>query len=75
LLKLALTDFLQTILNYCVQHAYHPGLAGKYQWQEFPVVITGKYRSGKYSKFELKREILGNIKYYVYMKITISKDA
>ena len=27
------------------------GLAGKYQWQEFPVVITGKYRPGKYSKF------------------------
>jgi hypothetical protein len=25
--------------------------AGKYQWQEFPVVITGKYRPGKYSKF------------------------
>jgi hypothetical protein len=28
-----------------------PGLAGKYQWREFPVVITGKYRPGKYSKF------------------------
>ena len=27
------------------------GLAGKYQWREFPVVITGKYRPGKYSKF------------------------
>jgi hypothetical protein len=27
------------------------GLAGKYQWQEFPVVITGKYRPGKYSIF------------------------
>ena len=27
------------------------GLAGKYQWLEFPVVITGKYRPGKYSKF------------------------
>jgi hypothetical protein len=29
--------------------------------REFPVVITGKYRPGKYSKFELKREILGNM--------------
>jgi hypothetical protein len=29
--------------------------------REFPVVITGKYRLGKYSKFELKREILGNM--------------
>jgi hypothetical protein len=28
-----------------------PGLAGKYQWREFPVEITGKYRPGKYSKF------------------------
>jgi hypothetical protein len=27
------------------------GLVGKYQWQEFPVVITGKYRPGKYFKF------------------------
>jgi len=37
------------------------GLAGKYQWREFPLVITGKYRPGKYSKFELKWEILGNM--------------
>jgi hypothetical protein len=37
------------------------GLTGKYQWQEFPVVITGKYHPGKYSKFELKREILENM--------------
>jgi hypothetical protein len=28
--------------------------------REIPVVIIGKYRPGKYSKFELKREILGN---------------
>jgi len=27
------------------------GLAGKYQWREFPVVITRKYHPGKYSKF------------------------
>ena len=26
-------------------------LAGKYRWQEFPVVITGNYHPGKYSKF------------------------
>ena len=26
-------------------------LAGEYQWREFPVVITGNYRPGKYSKF------------------------
>ena len=30
---------------------FKSGLAGKYQWREFPVVITGKYRPGKYSKF------------------------
>ena len=28
-----------------------PRLAGKYRWQEFPAVITGNYRPGKYSKF------------------------
>jgi hypothetical protein len=27
------------------------GLVWKYQWWEFPVVITGKYCPGKYSKF------------------------
>jgi hypothetical protein len=32
-------------------------LAGKYQWRKFPVVITGKYRPGKFSKFQLKWEI------------------
>ena len=26
-------------------------LAGKYRWREFPAVITGNYRPGKYSKF------------------------
>ena len=26
-------------------------LDGKYRWREFPVVITGNYRPGKYSKF------------------------
>ena len=26
-------------------------LTGKYRWREFPVVITGNYRPGKYSKF------------------------
>ena len=26
-------------------------LAGKYRWWEFPAVITGNYRPGKYSKF------------------------
>ena len=26
-------------------------LAGKYRWREFPVVITGNYRPGKYSIF------------------------
>ena len=26
-------------------------LAGKYRWREFPVVITGNYRPGKYSQF------------------------
>ena len=31
--------------------SWSPGLAGKYQWREFPVVITGNYRPGKYSKF------------------------
>jgi hypothetical protein len=35
-------------------------LARIYQWWEFPVVITGKYCPGKYSKFKLKWEILGN---------------
>ena len=33
------------------------GLAGKYQWREFPVVITWKNRPGKYPKFELKQEV------------------
>ena len=28
-----------------------PRLAEKYRWWEFPVVITGNYRPGKYSKF------------------------
>jgi hypothetical protein len=58
---LSLINIGQSKLEDSVQHAYNPGLARKYQWQEFPVVITGKYRSGKYSKFELKREILGNM--------------
>ena len=26
-------------------------LAGKYRWWEFPAVITGNYRPGKYSQF------------------------
>ena len=26
-------------------------LAGKYRWREFPAVITGNYRPGKYSSF------------------------
>ena len=26
-------------------------LAGKYWWREFPAVITGNYRPGKYSQF------------------------
>ena len=26
-------------------------LPGKYRWREFPAVITGNYRPGKYSKF------------------------
>jgi hypothetical protein len=37
-----------------------PGLAGKYQWREFPVVITEKYRPWKYSKFYLKTQV-GNM--------------
>jgi hypothetical protein len=53
---LSLINIGQSKLEDSVQHAYNPGLARKYQWQEFPVVITGKY-----SKFELKREILGNM--------------
>ena len=28
---------------------FTPRLAGKYRWREFPVVITGNYRPGKYS--------------------------
>ena len=30
---------------------YMSRLAGKYRWREFPAVITGDYRPGKYSKF------------------------
>jgi hypothetical protein len=37
--------------NIEVKFIYLTGLAGKYQWREFPVVITGKYHPGKYSKF------------------------
>ena len=32
---------------------YAARLASKYRWREFPVVITGNYRPGKYSKFWL----------------------
>ena len=41
--------------NACSIAFYESGvlsrLAGKYRWREFPVVITGNYRPGKYSKF------------------------
>ena len=35
-------------------------------WPEIPVVITWKYRPGKYSEFQLKREILGNMIFRCY---------
>ena len=41
------------------------GLVWKYQWWEFPVVITGKYRPGKYSKFQLKLKALNTGDYII----------
>ena len=34
-----------------VFHLSVPRLAGKYRWWEFPAVIPGNYRPGKYSRF------------------------
>ena len=40
-------------------------LAGKYRWREFPAVITGNYRPGKYSKFwQSGKYEISELKYY-----------
>ena len=38
-------------MKHCLLQLTFPRLAGKYRWREFPAVITGNYRPGKYSKF------------------------
>ena len=40
-----------TLCCLCMCHHFDTRLVGKYRWREFPAVITGKYRPGKYSKF------------------------
>ena len=45
-------------------------LAGKYRWREFPAVITGNYRPGKYSKFGK----VGNTGRYEIYKSCLSKN-
>ena len=51
-------------------------LAGKYRWWEFPAVITGNYRPGKYSKFclsgkyEIFRNIFAKIFYHVSLNLS-----